>query len=53
MIKNYTWDICRQEDLIQVYHEIEILRDTYKAVKVTEVHNKGEVIVIMVEVIEK
>ncbi|WP_346913789.1 hypothetical protein [Clostridium sp.] len=51
-VKNYVWDINGQEDLMQVYHEIEVLRDTYREVKVTEVHSKGEVISIMVEVIE-
>ncbi len=50
MLKNYSWDICGQEDYTMIQHEINVLRDTYKNVKVIELHNKGKVISIMVEV---
>ncbi len=49
--KNYIWDICRQEDYMQVQNEINVLRSTYDNIKVIEVHNKdGQVIAIMTEV---
>lgn len=39
------------EDYIQVYHEIEVLKNTYKNIKPIEIHNKDrQVIAIMVEV---
>lgn len=49
--KNYTWDICGMEDYMQVYHEIDVIRDIYENINVVEVHNKyGQVIAIMLEV---
>lgn len=49
--KNYTWDINGEEDYMQVQHEIDVLRSTYKNVKVMEVHNKeGQVVAVMMEV---
>jgi len=49
--ENYTWDICNMEDLMQVYYEIDIIRDTYENVNIVEVHNNdGQVIAVMLEV---
>lgn len=38
------------EDYMQVYHEIDVIRDIYENIKVIEVHNNGQVIAIMTEV---
>lgn len=39
------------EDYMQVQHEIDVIKSTYKESKVIEVHNKdGQVVAIMLEV---
>lgn len=48
--KNYSWDINGEEDYMQVMHEIDVIKSTYKESNVIEVHKYGQVIAIMMEV---